>query len=100
MDFYQTGGVLYFIMLYFFHAVRGSRLELAFHLFYHVSFCLNIHMLIIKSVTEPLFIVLTLDGCKPFMPSGHFYLTSLDRSISCIGDVWLLFIMTLFCRKF
>ena len=36
---------------------------------------------------------------NPFMPSGLFYLTSLDRSISYIRDVWLVFIITIFAEK-
>ena len=33
------------------------------------------------------------------MPSGLFYLNSLDRFISHIGGVWLLFIMTMFLEN-
>ena len=36
---------------------------------------------------------------NPFMPSRLFYLTSLDRSISYIRDVWLVFIITIFAEK-
>ena len=40
--------------------------------------------------------------CKfnPFMPSGLFYLTSLDRFISNIGGAWLVFIITMSERSF
>ena len=45
------------------------------------------------------------DFCKgvffnPFMPSGLFYLNSLDRFISYIGGVWLVVIITMFDRSF
>ena len=33
---------------------------------------------------------------NPFIPSGFFYLNSLDRSISYRRGVWLLFIITMF----
>ena len=33
---------------------------------------------------------------NPFMPSGHFYLKSLDKSISYIRGVWLVFITIMF----
>ena len=36
------------------------------------------------------------DTLNPFMPSGLFYLKSLDRSISYIRGVWLVFIITVF----
>ena len=36
---------------------------------------------------------------NPFMPSGRFYLNSLDRFISYIGGVWLVFIIAMFCRN-
>ena len=35
-----------------------------------------------------------------FMPSGLFYLKSLDKFISYIGGVWLNFIITTFCKNF
>ena len=37
---------------------------------------------------------------KPFMPSGLFYLNSLDRPISYIRDVWLVFIIIIFSSNF
>ena len=37
---------------------------------------------------------------NPFMPSGLFYHNSLDRSISYIRDVWLVFTAIVFCRNF
>ena len=33
------------------------------------------------------------------MPSGIFYLKSLDKSISYIGDVWVVFIITMSRRN-
>ena len=36
---------------------------------------------------------------NPFMPSGLFYLDSLDRSISYIRGIWLVFIIVMFCKK-
>ena len=36
------------------------------------------------------------DHINPFMPSGIFYLRSLDRSISNMRGVWLVFIITMF----
>ena len=38
-----------------------------------------------------------IQSLNPFMPSGLFYLNSLDRSISNIRDVWLVFIIIMFC---
>ena len=35
-----------------------------------------------------------------FMPCGLFYLNSLDRSITYIRGVWLVFIIITFCRNF
>ena len=35
---------------------------------------------------------------NPFMPSGIFNLDSLDRFISYIGGVWLVFLITMFAR--
>ena len=35
----------------------------------------------------------------PFKPSGVFYLNSLDRSISYIRGVWLVFISTMFFKE-
>ena len=36
---------------------------------------------------------------NPFMPSGPLYLKSLDRSVSYIRGVWLVFIITMFLKK-
>ena len=36
---------------------------------------------------------------NPFMPSGFFYINSLDRFISNIRGVWLAFIIVMFCRN-
>ena len=33
---------------------------------------------------------------NPFMPSGLFYLSSLDQSISSLRSVWSVFIITMF----
>ena len=35
----------------------------------------------------------------PFIPSGLFYHCSLDRSISYIRGIWLVFIIFMFCRN-
>ena len=35
---------------------------------------------------------------NPFVPNGLFYLKTLDKSISCIRGVWLVFIIMMFCR--
>ena len=40
------------------------------------------------------------DSTNPFMLSGLFYLNSLDRFIPYIGGVWLVFIITMFCKNF
>ena len=50
-------------------------------------------------------IVLSSLGCKifrfnPFMSSRLFYLKSLDKFISYIGGVWVIFIFTKFCKNF
>ena len=37
---------------------------------------------------------------NPFMPSRFFYLKSLDKSISYIRGIWLVFIIIMFCRNF
>ena len=37
---------------------------------------------------------------NPFMPSGLFYLKSLDKSVSCLRGVWLVFIIVNFRRIF
>ena len=39
-------------------------------------------------------------GQCPIMLSGPFYLTFLDRSISCISGAWLILIIIMFCRSF
>ena len=36
---------------------------------------------------------------NPFMPNGFFYFNFLDRSISYIEGVWLVFIVAMFCRN-
>ena len=36
---------------------------------------------------------------NPFMPNELFYFHSLDQSSSNIWGVWLVFIITMFCRK-
>ena len=37
---------------------------------------------------------------NPYRPSGLFYHNSLDKSISYISGVWLVFINIMFCRNF
>ena len=37
---------------------------------------------------------------NPFIPCGLFYRNSLDRSISYMMSVWLVFIIIMFCRNF
>ena len=37
---------------------------------------------------------------NPFMLSELFYLKSLDKSISYLRGVWLVFIIIMFCRNF
>ena len=44
-------------------------------------------------------IILPVDVSYPFMPSGLFYLNSMDWSSSNIRGVWLVFIMTMFSRN-
>ena len=53
----------------------------------------------LPSVSGPLKIMFW-QYLNPFMPSGLFHLTSLDRSISYVSSVWLVFIITIFCRNF
>ena len=36
---------------------------------------------------------------NPFMPSGLFYLNSLDQSISSLRGVWSVFIFVMFYRN-
>ena len=40
--------------------------------------------------------IFSMCGFNPYMPSGLFYLNSLDRFISYIGGVWLVFNITMF----
>ena len=55
-------------------------------------------------VSALILITLVIGHLNPFTPSGLFYLNSLDRSISYIRSVWLVFIITIiiimFCRNF
>ena len=44
-------------------------------------------------------LLLTVSTLNPFMPNWFFYLNSLDRSISYIRGLWLVFIIIMFCRN-
>ena len=46
------------------------------------------------------FLLLPYIGFNPFINSGLFYLNSIDRSVSYISGVRLVFIIVMFCRNF